>query len=228
MSNRPALPTIQKMKQFAKLDTRLCTVLLTLIWGCSAPAVSTLNEAADVLTEGTYNLGFEPQIVLGSPTGTTGVNGDVVFDYPLRSDSSLRAKLGTGSSSYDLAVGFKYIPFPDYQEQPAMGFKVEAESSSTGSTTANGFRLIPLASKSFEIKYGSLQPYGGISLNLMNSSSGGTSGFQLIAGSELRTPQLPRWTFTAELDLNASNSWSSISGSICYNFDQNSMSMKGK
>ena len=193
-----------------------------------AKAAFTLGESAEVLSQGTYSIGAEPQIVLSNPQSTTGVNLGAIFDYPFQSDSSLRAKLGTGSTSYDVALGYKWVPFPDYMNQPAAGLKVEAEALSVNSVLVNTLRAIPLASKNFTTKYGPVDPYAGLAISLINSSASSATGIQLVGGSEIRPISTPRWTFAAELDLNLTNSWSSISGLATYNFDQNSMRTKIK
>jgi hypothetical protein len=198
------------------------TIFFSLIFlSLKSHAVYTLGESGEVLSEGTYNMGFEPQIVINNPYGSSGLNGDFVFDYPVQADGSLRAKVGTGMSLFDASVAYKYVPFPDYLEQPAVGLKVEASSNSTNSLVTNGFRITPLTSKSFETSLGKLDPYGGLTMSLLTTGSTSTTGFQVTGGSELRTSRRSRFIVAAELNLNLSNSWSSIAGLVTYNFEQN-------
>ena len=206
---------------FTSFMKTLISLCFAIVFSQESQAVYTLGESAEVLSEGTYNMGFEPQIVINNPYGSSGLNGDFVFDYPVQADGSLRAKVGTGMSLFDASIAYKYIPFPDYLEQPAVGIKVEACSSSTNSLVTNGFRITPMTSKAFETSLGRLDPYAGLTMSLLTTGSTSTTGFQATGGSELRSSRHSRFIVAAELNLNLSNSWSSIAGLVTYNFEQN-------
>jgi len=192
--------------------------MLTSLTFLSTPAwaLYTTGESGEVIPEGSYALGVEPQIVVTSPSG---LNLSVLGDYPLTKDSSLRAHIGSGQTTFDLGASYKWIPIPDYNNQPAFGVKVEADTNSANGITANAIRVHPLISKKLDRAEGLFTPYAALPISLVSATGSSYTGLQVVGGSEFQNQSLPKWKFAAELGLNLTNSVSYISGVVTYLFD---------
>ena len=178
-----------------------------------ANAYLTTSESGELVKPGQYRFGVIPQLRMSDGSGT---NLSGFIDTPFNDESSIRAQIGFGETDVEAAASYKWIPIPDYDNQPAIGGKVEASFARKGNVNINSIRFLPLISKSFDSKQGVFIPYGSVPISLMNSSTTSATAVQLVVGSEYVNPDNKNWVFSAELGLNFSNAFTYISGAVTY------------
>lgn len=78
------------------------------------------GESGEIAKEGTYKIGLMPQLRLSDGSG---MNFTGFFDRALNDESSLRIHAGLGETDFYMGGSYKWIPIPDYKNQPAIGGK---------------------------------------------------------------------------------------------------------
>jgi hypothetical protein len=203
-----------------QLFAALFVLGLTLLASQSSFAYFTIGESGDLPKAGQYRIGAEPQFVFDD----SGFNFSGFVDAPFRNDSSFRAIMGIGDTSFEAAISYKWIPIPDYGDQPAIGGKVEASYARKSGGNWDAIRIMPIISKDFDTVYGPITPYGSVALGLNGTPGANITTLQLVGGSEYRPPDYPRWMYSAELGLNLNNAFTYISGNVTYLLDENEVS----
>ena len=92
------------------------------------------------------------------------------FDEGLwhRKDTTIRYAIGFGWSGLTLASFIKWIPFPDYRYQPAVGFSTGVLYNAVDTKTHNVSLIFrPLLSKDIETVVGKFTPYLALPLSVM-------------------------------------------------------------
>lgn len=179
-------------------------------------AYYTTGESAELVQPGQYQVGLEPQLRLSDGTG---VNFNGFLDAPFGKDGSIRAILGFGNTDFYTSLGYKWVPVPDYDRQPAIGGKLEVIYSRVGNLSATALKLHPIVSKKYEIEYGTLIPYGSIPLALFTTAANSDTSLQLVGGAELLPAEYRKWKYSAELGVNMNKAFSYISGTVVYLLD---------
>jgi hypothetical protein len=197
-------------------------LLLPLLFSSSSYAYFTVGESGELPKPGTYRIGAEPQIVFDDG----GFDLSAFADTLLGPDGSIRGQMGVGETNFDAGVSYKWIPIPDYGNQPAVGGKAEVDWANRKSGGWTSFRIMPLVSKKFETDYGLMTPYAALPIGLNSAPWGSVTTIQLAGGSEFRNPDYPRWMYSAELGLNLNNAFTYISGNVTYFLDESEVSSK--
>jgi hypothetical protein len=194
----------------------LFTSLLTLT-GASAQAFYETGESAEITRPGVYKIGVMPQIRLSDGSG---MNVSGFFDSGIDEDKSVRVHLGAGETDFYTGGSFKWVPIPDYQNQPAIGGKAEVIYGRKSSDSVMSLRAQPIISKKFETDHGLLTPYGAIPLSVTTWRSNTDTQVNLVAGSEWSSPSLKNMEFGGELGINISKSFSYIAGYVTFLLDE--------
>ena len=216
---------MKKMKtQLLKKTIKVSLTTLLVLISTPSQAYLTVGESTELPKQGQYRVGAEPQIVFNNG----GFNFSGFADTAITSDSSIRAHLGIGDTSFEAAASYKWIPIPDYGNQPGIGGKVEASYANKSGGNWTALRFMPLISKNFDTQYGQVTPYGSIPLDLIGTPSTTQSAVQLVGGCEYRSPDYSKWMFSAELGLNLNNAFSYVSGNVTYYLDETESSVKTK
>ncbi len=179
-------------------------------------AYLTVGESAEIQSAHINKAGLEPQIRLSDGGG---LNLTGFFDRVLSESSSFRAHVGVGDTDFYTGASLKYIPFPDVDQQPAMGGRVGAIFGREGSENFYTFRFEPLVSKKFDSPHGLFTPYGSIPIMFTNYKSKTETQVQLTGGVEYSTPELPKLLFSGELGMNMKDSISYIAASVTMYLD---------
>ena len=190
------------------------TVFFALV---SSPAFAflSLNESGEITPPGIYKLGVEPQIRLSNGSGG---NLGVFIDSAINDDWSWRAQMGTGDTDFWAAGSAKWVPIPDYQNQPAIGLRMEANIGREDNESFSVLRVAPLVSKGYDTDIGKITPYAALPIGLFASKGSSDSISQFVIGSEGRFEQTPDFLFSAEIGFNMSRTFSYLAGTATYFF----------
>lgn len=193
-------------------------LLLVAMMMKSTPALAYLSvgESGEIQKVGYNQFGVEPQI-LGNEGG--GLNIGAFLDMPVREDVSTRFSLGAGKIDFHAGAAVKWIPFPDIDQQPAIGLKAAAWYARQGTINVWTFQLAPLFSKKFDSDAGLFIPYATIPVNFVTSSEKSVTGTQFAVGTEFYSKDVTSMHFSSEIALNLKDSYSFISGSVVFPFD---------
>lgn len=174
-------------------------------------AFMTVQESNEITPTGQFKLGFEPQARLSDGSG---FNFAGFFDLPVNEEMSARAHLGSGDTDFFAGGSFKWVPVPDYANQPSIGGKFGLIHWRESDHTFFTFRVEPLISKKFQTETGTFIPYAALPLMFNSGHEMNKTSFQLAGGSEFWHPDADNMTFGAELGLNLKDSFSYISGYV--------------
>jgi len=176
-----------------------------------------IGESGEILSGKDYQIGFSPQI---ATSGYSGVNAGAFLDAVWTEDMSSRFMLGVGEVDFYSSGSLKYIPFPDYERQPAMGLRGSFWYGREGSENITVFQIAPMVSKKYKsADYGTLVPYAAWGLNIGSEDGDSENGHQFFIGTEWKSPQVENVNFSAELALNLQNSVSGINFFVSIPFD---------
>lgn len=161
-----------------------------------------------------------PQFIL---TDNTGFNIGAHFDFGFNQSSNFRALLGAGSTNFYSGVFYKWIPIPDYNDQPAIGLTAGVlYASLDGGNSSLSFRLQPLISKKFQADWAELTPYASLPFGLATSQGDTIYPLQFVVGSEIKPHELKKLSFFAEFGLNISRAFNYVTLAAALEFDEDS------
>lgn len=189
---------------------------LSLLVSTSASAFMTVQETAEISPLGKYKLGVEPQLKMSDGNG---FNFSGFFDAALSDATSARVSAGFGDTDFYAGGSFKWVPVPDYGQQPAIGGKASIITSRDASTNFVTLRIEPLISKKFETDQGLFTPYGAIPVMFTSGNSKNTTGIQIAGGSEYHHPNWGNTVVAAELGIDAKDSFSYLSAYVTFYLD---------
>jgi len=179
----------------------------------SSPAFAYFDvmDTGEVMASGRYKLTPEVQFITDGGGANIGTN----FDLGLSEDMGLRFQIGAGDTNFSLAGFFKYMPFPDTDSQPAIGFNLGVVYAHDAGDADFTVRWEPLVSKKFGFDWGGLTPYASIPLGINHRGSSrynhdhNNLTVQAAVGSQVDLKTLPDVGLMAEVgfDLNKANSY---------------------
>lgn len=162
-----------------------------------------IGESGEVINADSYRLGGTFQ---SSTAGNGGLNLGGFVDTGWTDDMSSRFLFGVGSLDFHVGASLKYVPFPDYENQPAIGVRSAFWVARIDSTSVTTLQIAPLVSKVIRISEGNLVSYFAIPVNFTFYSNKSSTGSQFTIGSEYSHPKIHNVQFAAELSLNLSKS----------------------
>lgn len=191
-------------------------LVATALLNFSAQAFMTVQESNEITPAGKYKLGVEPQF---RTTNGSGFNFGGFFDMPINDESSFRANVGTGETDFVAGTSFKWVPFPDYENQPAIGGKIGAFYWREASENYLTFRVEPLVSKKFATANGTFIPYAALPVMFNTGRDLNKTTLQVAFGSEYQNAEADNMTFGLEAGLDAKDSFSYVSGYVTIYLD---------
>ncbi|MGZ3691740.1 MAG: hypothetical protein ACXVAX_09560 [Pseudobdellovibrio sp.] len=169
-----------------KLQLRLFskTSILFVVLGLSLTAHASFNvlETAEILPAGQNRIGFAPQLYLGNGGG---LDTSAYLDIPVDRDMNARFELASGTTDFWASGALKWVPYPDYEKQPAIGVKAQFMVMRDNNSNFYNTQITPLVSKKYQSKIGQIIPYAGLPMTLVYNTS--TNNFimtKLCIGSE--------------------------------------------
>lgn len=179
-------------------------------------AYLSLSETAELIKKDHYRVGITPQLLLANGGGS---NYGVFFDMPVDDEMNARFTLGTGTTDFWTSGSVKWVPYPDYKKQPAIGLRGAVIYARKAKENFYNIQVTPIISKIVDTQWGKLNPYIGLPVTLVYNSTSSLTALQFVIGSEWIDN--PSFQVGAELDLNLSNSTSALTVHINFPFDGN-------
>lgn len=189
--------------------------VLCLFLSSNAHAYLSIAESAEVLPVGKYSLGVEPQFLTNKGGGT---NLNVFLNGSLNESTSARVTIGAGAIDFNAFASVKWVPFPDVDNQPAMGLRAGAGLARDGDENLLQLQVAPLISKKYETEYGLTVPYVAVPITFLNTKEENFVASNIAFGSEYTHPEVIG-TFGAEVGLDLNKSYSYISIFATFPFD---------
>lgn len=182
----------------------------------SANAYLSIAESGEILQSNEYQFGVEPQLLLNHGGG---INANIFFDAPVNESTSARVSLGGGSVDFSSFASVKYVPFPDVDNQPAIGVRIGAGLARDDSKNILLAQFAPIVSKKFSSEYGPFVPYLAIPFELINTKEENFASSQVVFGTEYSHPEVDGARFGAEIGFETRRSYSYISAFVTIPFD---------
>ncbi len=199
--------------------------LLCFLTLSQARAFLGLHESGEIIPAGHYRVGVIPQIYIGSNPSSyyTGRESSSDFgaflDMNIDQDLNARFVLGTGTTDFWAAGFAKWVPYPDYQNQPALGVRGGLIYVREGSSNFYNTQITPLVSKHYESDIGVLTPYVGVPITFIyEKSSNNFTALQMAIGSD--------WDFQkdsqlgVELEMDLAKTTTTVSLHLNLEFDE--------
>jgi hypothetical protein len=180
-------------------------------------------DTGEIIPEQTYKMTTGLQAL----TDRGGINLDARFDVGFREEFGGRVLVGFGKTDYYFGGLFKWIPVPDIEGQPAIGFNLGLIYARDGNLQDLTFRFEPLISKRFTLDGAYLTPYASIPIGIRNRDSSNRQvdqttrvAGQVVVGSQLQVEKWSKLQFIAEVGADLNHALSHISVAAILYFDE--------
>ena len=184
----------------------------TLLFASSAFAFYTVQDTGDLLAPDQMAVGASLQGMTAGPVHGVNILGHL--DKGLTDTSNLRFEAGSGATDAVLGGYYKWVPFPDYQDQPAVGFIMGGQYAHYQGAGEIAARFTPIASKKFEIHSdqanGTITPYVALPIAIANYNSSTLFPVQITLGAKYHDDRVKVCDFLAELDFDVNQAPNSI------------------
>ncbi len=199
---------------------RLALMICLTLFSTPGQAYFSLMDTGNLKDEGEHRILGEGQVLMDAPEG---FNLNARFATGLTEDSEIQFEGGVGSVDYYLGAFWKWIPFPDTVDQPAIGGRMGVVFADLNNLSTYGVNVTPMISKSFDTNYGDFTPYGGIEMGLLNNVSDTFFSMQAIAGLEWKPnkwdyPALEDMQFLIEYGFEVDDAFDYLSFGASYDF----------
>lgn len=184
---------------------------LIIISNCKSWSYLTNADSGDIVPEGQYRLSVEPQF------NYFGVGAH--FDAGTAEDAQIRVSAGAGQDGFHFDFYYKRIPIPDYDKQPAIGYKFGASFAKMNGASVITPIFFPIMSKSFIIDNNRWSPYLSLPIGVSVSQSKATTPTHFVMGCEVTPSTLDNIQFGGEMGFNVKDSFSYVSAYISFLFE---------
>lgn len=207
-----------------KTAAKIYSLLLIMGFHGYSSAYTSVMDTGEILPAGKYKMTGESQFLTNNDGG---LNLSGRLDAGINEEMGVRGQVGFGKTDFFMSGMFKYMPFPDTDTQPAVGFNaglIYARDAGYNQTTV---RFEPLASKQFDVTFGRLTPYASLPIGILTGDkrdhgvNSSDMQIQLALGTQIKTNQWKNVQFMTELGLNLKDAYSYISLGLLLYFDPN-------
>jgi len=202
--------------------------MTALFLSSAAWAYYDVMDTGEVLGDGRYKVTAVSELL----TSRGGLNAGGIFDMGFQEQYGLRALVGVGTTDYNFGALFKWMPVPDTDSQPAVGFNVGLLYAKIDNDNDLTLRFEPLVSKKFNLEHLVLTPYASLPISMRNRTSttedsSSAMGWQAVVGSQLKIEQWQNIQFMAEAGVDlGSNAYSHVSLGAMWYFDNKGFEVK--
>ena len=191
-------------------------LLLSFLLSPQAHAYLSLAESGELVQDGKYQVGAEAQLLTNRGNGA---NINAFFDTRLNESMSGRLSMGGGSVDFNAFASAKWIPFPDVDNQPAMGLRFGAGIARDEDLNLIQLQVAPLASKRYQTDIGLMVPYVALPFTFLNTKEENYVASNIAFGTEYSHPDFEYGFFGVEIGAELSKSYSYISIFATFPFD---------
>jgi hypothetical protein len=174
-----------------------------------------LLETAEIIPSGIYRVGVAPQLYLGNGGG---LDTSAYLDMFVTDSVNSRFEIGSGVSDFWAAASAKWVPYPDYQNQPAMGVRGKLIYMRDADTNFYDTQISPVISKRYVTDKGTFIPYAGLPITYIFEKS--TSNFtisKLCFGTE--------WVSNSAFQAGAELALDLYNGGSAYTYTASTLSL---
>lgn len=190
---------------------------LMFISSVSSFAYYSTFDTGELVKEGRVEALLETQFVTDN---NSGMNLNARADYGLNDESSFRALLGFGATDFQIGGFYKWVPIPDYKDQPAIGLSAGVMYARYSGENELALRLHPFLSKKFEIDHGMLTPYAALPVGLRSFDGENQVPIQFQLGTRFKHNDIKHIAFNAELGFNVKDAFTYISFGAVFALDE--------
>lgn len=199
---------------------KILLLALSVFFGLPAHAYYSVMDTGQIMDPGQFKLTPELQFV----TQDGGANVGADFDAGLTDSSGLRAQIGGGDTDFYLGGFYKYMPYPDIDNQPAIGFNTGLVFAHDAGASDMTVRFEPLISKKFFGDFGAITPYGSIPLGWQHRSAEiyvndhDNFTIQVAGGAQLDLKTIPNVGLMMEVGINVQKAFNYVSFGAAWTF----------
>jgi hypothetical protein len=191
-------------------------VVVVLCCSFSANAYQSLMTSGDLLQPETFQVLPYLESIFDDPID--GLNLNTRLTYGINDELQTDFEIGTGEMDVMLGAFLKWVPIPDYEKQPAIGVRGGISYINTDAYSQTSISAMPFISKGIETQYGRIVPYLGLPLAMNSNKDDTFFSSRLAFGTEWTHPEHKVCHAVAELGLELSKSFSSLSVGAAYDF----------
>lgn len=200
---------------------QLLTFVALLTLSQQGASYFSLMDTGEIKERGEHKVMGEAQVMFDDPNRGINLNGR--YTTGLSEESELQIEAGVGTIDYYLAAFWKWVPFPDTLDQPAIGVRSGLTFADVNNYSTYGFNVTPFVSKMFETGIGGISPFGGLQFGLQRNTFETFSSMQAVIGVEWKPNEwdfrdLKDFRFLAEYGLEIDDSFSYVSIGAAYHF----------
>lgn len=198
----------------------LITLAFVLI-SSQAHAYYDVLDTGKIVPSGKYRAIVGPQFITTGENDGTNFSG--IFDAGIGESTTLRGFAGFGNDElFYTGALVKYVPFPDFENQPALGFiggvVFARETVGNEKEEVLSLRFGPIASKDFETEIGLITPYASLPLNVAFVDGHTIYPVQLVGGAEFKPYSWESVSFMSELGIKVNKAFTYVSVAIVFEF----------
>ena len=196
------------MVHFSQLIRSFGLGVVSMVMAGTSWATQGFLDTGDILETGRHRAQAG---LVGATSGDTGMDFFARFATPIHRDAEIQAELGAGGSSDVFAGAYiKYVPFPDFGRQPAVGVRAGYGFTQYTGESASAFQVQPLVSKLWPSELGEFTPYFALPISITNRDDESFIPMQAVIGSAFKPNQLEKVNFKLEYGMNVIRSFNYI------------------
>lgn len=208
-------------KSTQQLLAKSLVLLSFLGFAFQSQAYYSVMDNGEILKSGVFKFTGVTQIL----TDEGGLDLTAMADMGFQEEYGARVLAGVGKTDFYLGGLFKWMPVPDIDNQPAIGFNaglIYAHDSGVSETT---IRVEPLVSKKLQVDQTYLTPYASIptGIQMRNTSDRDDKtrvASQLVFGSQVQVEAWKNLQFMGEVGINLDNAPSHVAAAAVLYFDE--------
>lgn len=190
--------------------------IMLMLFTHSAFAYYSNLDTGEVLKEGEYKALAETQLLTDD---TTGVNFVGRFDTWMSEELNFQGVLGFGEIDTQIGGFVKWVPFPDFDQQPAIGFKAGGLYARAANENEISFRVTPFISKAFSTDIGTFVPFASLPTGIRTINGDVDTPIQIALGTEWKTYNFEKLRFLVEAGFDVKDAFSYLSFAVSLHID---------
>jgi hypothetical protein len=173
---------MNKIKTQLRTTLKIFVLFSVLIISPKCFAVFGLLETAEIIPSGVYRVGVAPQLYTGNGGG---LDTSAYLDMFVTDSVNSRFEIGSGVTDFWAAASAKWVPYPDYMNQPAIGLRGKFIYVREADTNFYNTQIAPIFSKRYTTDKGTFIPYAGLPITyIYEKSSNNFTISKLCFGTE--------------------------------------------